>query len=606
MTHTSRHRVVRTAFLAGDAIIWLLMIPFAAWLRYEFDLDDLKWGALLLLAAITVLLQAVFGLVLGLYRGRHDEGSFEEVRLLTLIVVLVGALLTVGTIGLDMGMHAPRSTPVIATPMALIGMFALRYLYRLDRESRTSPNADDGREKTIVYGAGYLGETMIRRMKTDAASTLEPVAILDDSPAKSTRVIRGVRVMGSYKDLESVVAKTGATQVVLAFANPDSDHVRKITDAAAELGLRTRVLPSFDESVLGSAKLTDLRDISIEDLIGRHPVDTEVDSVADYIAGKRVLITGAGGSIGSELCRQVLKYAPAELMMLDRDETLLQMAQLGTVGHGLLHTKDVVLADIRDLESLRAVFQERRPEVVYHAAALKHLPMLEQYPTEAWQTNVLGTLNVLTAAHEVDVERFINVSTDKAANPTSVLGHSKRLAEKLTSHFAESTGRPYVSVRFGNVIGSRGSMLPTFRALIEQGKDLTLTHRDVTRYFMTIPEACQLVVQAGAIGSPGEVMILDMGEPVKILDIAQRMIAMSGKDVDIKITGLREGEKMHEELIGEGETDVRPYHPKISHAHVGSFLPAELDRHAWLEAIGVLSDDHKAHQHGGSHTAETK
>lgn len=605
MTPARRHRVVRTAFLAGDALIWLLVIPFAAWLRYEFSVPSMNWLPLLLLAGGAVLLQAGLGFVLGLYRGRHDEGSFDEVRLLTLIVALTGAVLSVITILLNIAHHVPRSAGVIATPIALIGMFALRYLYRMDRESRMSPTQGDGHERTIVYGAGYLGETMVRRMKTDAASTMEPVALIDDAPAMASRVIRGVRVMGTREDLPAVVEKTGATQLILAFANPDSDQVREISDRAAELGLRTRVLPPFDEVVAGRTKLSDLRDISIEDLIGRHPVDTKVESVADYVAGKCVLITGAGGSIGSELCRQVLKYAPSEVIMLDRDETLLQMAQLGTAGHGLLHTRDVVLADIRDLDSLRAIFQERRPEVVYHAAALKHLPMLEQYPTEAWQTNVLGTLNVLTAANEIGVERFINISTDKAANPTSVLGHSKRLAEKLTSSFAERTGRPYVSVRFGNVIGSRGSMLPTFRALIEQGKDLTLTHPDVTRYFMTIPEACQLVVQAGAIGSPGEVMILDMGEPVKILDIAQRMIDMSGKDIAIKITGLREGEKMHEELIGEGETDVRPYHPKISHAHVGSFAPEDLDRDAWMEAIGVLDEGHQSNQRG-SHAAGVK
>jgi len=577
----------------------LLAVPFAAWLRYEFDLASLNWLPLIGLAFATVLLQAASGWALGLYRGRHHEGSFDEVRLLTLIVVVVGVLATVGAIlFFELGEAVPRSTAMIATPFALVSMFALRYFYRMDREAKEGPDRSWDREKTIVYGAGYLGETLVRRMTTDSASQMKPVALMDDSPAMGSRVIRGVRVLGGFDDLESIVERTGATQLVLAFANPDSDRVREISDRAAELGLSTRILPPLDDLISGKTKLSDLRKISIEDLIGRHPVDTEVDSVADYIAGKRVLITGAGGSIGSELCREVLKYAPLELIMLDRDESLLQSAQLATAGHGLLHTKDVVLVDIRDMDSLRAVFRDRRPEVVYHAAALKHLPMLEQYPTEAWQTNVLGTLNVLTAAEEVDVERFINISTDKAANPTSVLGHSKRLAEKLTSWYAETTSKPFVSVRFGNVIGSRGSMLPTFRTLIEQDKDLTLTHPDVTRYFMTIPEACQLVVQAGAIGSPGEVMILDMGEPVKIIDVARRMIQMSGRDVNIKITGLREGEKMHEELIGEGETDVRPFHPKISHARVGSFAPSELDRDSWLVTIGALERAHPTVQTG--------
>ena len=319
-----------------------------------------------------------------------------------------------------------------------------------------------------------------------------------------------------------------------------------------------------------------MRDIAIEDIIGRHPVDTQVESIAGYLAGKRVLVTGAGGSIGSELCRQIAKFGPAELIMLDRDETGLQQSQLSISGNGLLDTKEVVLADIRDPEALRAIFEDRRPEVVFHAAALKHLPMLEQYPDEAWKTNVLGTQNVLDASKAVGVTTFVNISTDKAANPTSVLGHSKRLAERLTAWTADETGARYLSVRFGNVLGSRGSMLPVFTSLIEAGGPLTITHPDVTRFFMTIPEACHLVVQAGGIGSPSEVLILDMGEPVRILDIAERMIAMSGRDIGIVYTGLREGEKMHEELVGLGESDNRPVHPKISHTTVPALHPSQL------------------------------
>lgn len=262
--------------------------------------------------------------------------------------------------------------------------------------------------------------------------------------------------------------------------------------------------------------------------------------------------------------------------MLDRDETGLQGSQISISGHGLLDTNEVVLADIRDFGTIEEIFLDRRPEIVFHAAALKHLPMLEQYPKEAWQTNVLGTLNVLNAAKAAGVETFVNISTDKAANPTSVLGYSKRLGERLTASFAEETNKAYLSVRFGNVIGSRGSMLPTFAAQIKAGGPVTVTHPDVTRYFMTIPEACALVVQAGAIGSPGEVLILDMGEPIRIMDVAERMIAKSGREIEIVITGLRAGEKMHEELVGTGETDARPVHPKISHTAVEALSMADL------------------------------
>lgn len=271
--------------------------------------------------------------------------------------------------------------------------------------------------------------------------------------------------------------------------------------------------------------------------------------------------------------------------MLDHDETALQEAQIRIRGNGLLDSQDVVLASIRELAVIDKIFSARKPDVVFHAAALKHLPMLEKFPIEAWNTNVLGTYNVVRAAMEHEVETFINVSTDKAANPTSALGHSKRVAEKITAWAAKETGKPYLSVRFGNVIGSRGSMLPTFQSLIESGGPLTVTHPEVTRYFMTIPEACQLVVQAGGIGRAGEVLILDMGEPVKILDIAKRMIAISGKNIEIVYTGLRDGEKLHEELVGANEELDTPFHAQISHATVDFLAPENMDLNVWLERM---------------------
>ncbi|MCT2089346.1 polysaccharide biosynthesis protein [Micrococcus terreus] len=584
MNHRTRTTTARLVFWGLDALSWLVAVVLAVWLRFEFDVPGSSWLGTLGFAALAIVLQSGIGYLIGLYRGRHVYGTFEEVKTVTLVALVVGLVTSLLVLIWGPEWDVPRSVFLIATPVALVGMLAARYLFRLSRERRMAPGGEA--KPTIVYGAGYLGETMIRRMKTDPQSPFRAVALLDDDPHLSNLEIRGTRVMGGFEDLRTVAEQTGATDLVIAIGWADSDLVRRITDAATEAGLSVSVLPLLEEVMQGKTKLTDLRQISIEDLIGRHPVDTEVESIAHYIAGKRVLVTGAGGSIGSELCRQVLKHAPAELIMVDRDETGLQLAQLETVGHGLLHTKDVVLADIREPETMKRVFRERRPQVVYHAAALKHLPMLEQYPEEAWKTNVLGTLNVLEAARDVDVETFINISTDKAANPTSVLGHSKRVAEKLTAWMGEETERPYLSVRFGNVIGSRGSMLPTFRSLIEKGGPLTVTHPDITRYFMTIPEACQLVLQAGAIGSAGEVLILDMGEPVRIMDIAERMIEMSGKDIDIVFTGLREGEKMHEELVGLGEGDERPYHPKISHAMVQTLSPTMMDKQVWLDRCG--------------------
>ncbi|WP_235940669.1 polysaccharide biosynthesis protein [Paramicrobacterium fandaimingii] len=575
-----------------DAGAWTISILSAVVLRYGFDLSQINWLAVFVLLVGVIIFQLLAGWALALYTGRYTYGSFEEVRAVVVATLVVGVVVGVPLLILGGGATIPRSIMGIAVPIALVLMFALRYVKRLYVEHRYRPGADATR--TIIYGAGYLGATMVRRMRTDSASKYLPVALIDDDPRKSNLQHHGVKVMGSIHDLPRVVEKTGAKVLVLCIGRADSELIRRISDASVAAGLTVKVMPLLEDLLEGKTSLNDLRDISIEDLIGRHPVDTEVESIASYLTGKKVLVTGAGGSIGSELCRQISRFDPGELIMLDRDETGLQVAELGIFGHGLLNTEDVVLADIRDAEALNSIFAQRKPDVVFHAAALKHLPMLEQYPDEAWKTNVLGTLNVLRAAKSVGVKTFVNVSTDKAADPTSVLGHSKRVAEKLTAWMAEESGERYLSVRFGNVIGSRGSMLPTFTSLIESGGPVTVTHPDITRYFMTIPEACQLVVQAGGIGDQAEVLILDMGEPVRILDIAQRMIAMSGKNVDIVFTGLREGEKLHEDLIGRHETDSRPRHPKISHAMVPPLLPTSLDhekkREFWTQRKMTFDD----------------
>ncbi|WP_309081067.1 nucleoside-diphosphate sugar epimerase/dehydratase [Zhihengliuella sp.] len=581
--------VIGLAKVLVDVVIWIFAIVVAAWLRFELDVTRMHLVSLVIFALGVAALHVVVAAVFSAIMGRFQYGAFDEARSVGLVTMTVALISTVVLLVVGPEVSVPRSTALIAAPLALVIMGCARFVVRKRLQSRVRPAAQA--ERTLVFGAGYLGETAVRRMVHDAGSNFVPVALLDDDPAKARLILHGVKVVGGLEKLEEVARRTEATNVVIAIGDADADLVRRVSDAAAAVHLHVMVFPPLEEILAGKTKLSDLRDISIEDLIGRTPVDTHVESIAGYLAGKRVLVTGAGGSIGSELCRQILKYAPSELIMLDRDETGLQSAQLGTTGHGLLHTRDVVLADIRDLESLNAIFADRKPDVVFHAAALKHLPMLEQYPDEAWKTNVIGTLNVLRAAEAADVETFVNISTDKAANPTSVLGHSKRVAERLTAWMASATGRPYISVRFGNVIGSRGSMLPTFQTLIEAGGPLTVTHPDVTRYFMTIPEACQLVVQAGGIGRAGEVLILDMGEPVRILDVARRMIDMSGKDIEIVFTGLREGEKLHEELIGFGESDSRPFHPKISHTEVEPLAPARLDIGGWKERMETATAD---------------
>ena len=564
-----------------DAVAWIAALVFAEFLRYDFDSSLVGWRWLAIVCIATALVQLFIGWLVYLYRGRHPYGSFAEVRSLLYAVLLTGAIVGIPVAVFGTIIQVPRSVFIIAIPIAFVLMGGVRYTKRLIVE-RTIKHDVDG-EIALVLGAGYLGSTIVRRMLTDRNSLYVPAGLIDDSPARRNSWFDGIRVLGTRKELAEIALKTNATTLVVAIAKADATLLREITDEATAAGLQVKVLPPLEEILEGKSRLRDLRNISIEDLIGRHPVDTEVESIAGYLKGKRVLVTGAGGSIGSELCRQIHKFSPSELIMLDHDETGLQSTQISIFGHGLLDTPDVVLASIRDEASVLRIFEDRRPEVVFHAAALKHLPMLEQFPDEAWKTNVLGTLSVLKAAKAVGVSTFVNISTDKAANPTSILGHSKRVAEKLTSWAAQTSGQRYLSVRFGNVIGSRGSMLPTFTSLIEAGGPLTITHPDVTRFFMTIPEACQLVVQAGGIGRPAEVLILDMGEPVRILDVAQRMIDMSGRDIAIVYTGLRPGEKLHEELVGLNETDERPVHPKISHTAVSPIAPENLDKARWDE-----------------------
>lgn len=582
------HRVLQ---FAVDAEAWVIALTLAVLFRFDFVADRISWLDLGILAVLAVVFQAGLGWFFALYRGRHQQGAFHEAQTLLGTVLAVAIILLLTNVFLLGPTGLPRSAAVIALPIAFLLMGGSRYLQRLLSERKLKPR--DAAERTLVYGAGQTGAYLIKRMLSEPGSKYLPVGLVDDDPYKRHLRLSNVPVIGRGSNLVELAARTQATAVVLCVARADADFIRDVSDRADKAGLRLMVLPLLSQVLEGGMNLGDLRDVAIEDLIGRHPVDTAVESIAGYIQGKRVLVTGAGGSIGAELCRQLTRFFPSELIMLDRDESGLHGVQMSISGHGLLDSDDVVLADIRDPQALQAIFQHRRPQVVFHAAALKHLPMLEQYPEEAWKTNVLGTLNVLQASRSADVETFINISTDKAANPISVLGHSKRVAEKLTSWAAKTSDATYLSVRFGNVIGSRGSMLPTFIAQIESGGPITVTDPEVTRYFMTIPEACQLVIQAGAIGRPGEVLILDMGHPVKILDIAKRMIAKSGRSVDIVFTGLREGEKLHEELIGVTEHDERPLHPQITHTLVPPLEPQDLDQERWQETTSRSIDANK-------------
>ncbi|MGQ0432411.1 MAG: polysaccharide biosynthesis protein [Microthrixaceae bacterium] len=553
-----------------DSLAWLLLVPGAALLRYDFDVAQMQLQRQSIFIALVLVLQCALGAVEGLYAGRYSFGSFEEVAALTRTVVAVTVVAAVVNQVLLPG-PIPRSVPFIAGGLALIAMCGTRYAWRLTLE-RTSRPTSDTSEPALVFGAGDGGQQLLTSMLRSPESPYLPVALLDDAPAKRQLRLRGIPVAGGRSEIAEAAERFGATVLIIAIPSASARVVRELSAAAAAANLEVRTLPTVGQ-LLGDLSVGDVRPVAMADLLGRHEIDTDLAAIAEYLTGRRVLVTGAGGSIGSELCRQIYRFAPATLIMVDRDESALHGVQLSIHGRALLDGDDLVVADIRDEARVLEVFETHRPEVVFHAAALKHLTLLERHPAEGVKTNVLGTLHVLQAAMATDVGRFVNISTDKAADPTSMLGYTKRIAERLTAWVAAQTDGSFLSVRFGNVLGSRGSVLTSFQAQIDAGGPVTVTDPEVTRYFMTVEEAVQLVIQAGAVGRCGEALVLDMGEPVRIADVAQRLIEESGRRIDIVYTGLRPGEKLHEVLRSAGEADHRPRHPLISHVSVPPLAP---------------------------------
>ncbi|MDP9075303.1 MAG: polysaccharide biosynthesis protein [Actinomycetota bacterium] len=552
--------------------MWVVALYAAAFLRYEFHVPPEKWAHIALLLPVVVLAQIVTGVGFGLYVGRWRYGSFDEVAaLLKALTVTTVSLFTI-----DFLLGSPRMVPLGATLVggfvALALMGGVRYGRRLAAERRKRPSSDAA-ERVVIFGAGEGGVQVVTAMLRDPDSPYIPVAMLDDDLGKRNLRIMGVPVVGTRARIAAAAATYRAEIVLIAIPSADSSVVGALSKLVSEAGLAVKVLPSTRELFDDTVRLDDIRDVTPSDLLGRHEIKTNLESIAGYLTGRKVMVTGAGGSIGSELCRQLHGFAPAELIMVDRDESALHAVKLAIDGRALLDTPDTVLLCIRDRGAVQRMMIERRPHVVFHAAALKHLPMLEQYPGEAVMTNVHGTLNLLEAAAEAGVTRFVNVSTDKAADPISVLGYTKRLSERITSWMADRSDGVYLSVRFGNVLGSRGSVLNSFKSQIVAGGPLTVTHPDVERYFMTVEEAVQLVIQAGAIGRNGEVLVLDMGDPVRIDDVARFLADQAERPVEIVYTGLRKGEKLKEVLLGEGEVDERPLHPLISQARVPPLDP---------------------------------
>jgi FlaA1/EpsC-like NDP-sugar epimerase len=595
MSLGTRVRPLRFAItVAYDVTAWVGATVAATALRYD-DTSTAPWRATVLLGLALAAVYVLVGLAVRLHQGRARTGSLEEMLVVAVVASFSGMVVFAANAS---HLWVARTVPVGATISFIVVAGLGRAVWRAYAEHTLSLGGQSGGStRALIVGAGDAGRDLILSMLRDPQSTWLPVALVDDDRSRRHLRIRGVPVLGDTRSIGTAAERSAADVLVVAIPSASAETISRIAASGRAAGLDVKVLPSTSELLRDDVGIRDIRDINLADVLGRNQVDTDVASIAGYLTGRRVLVTGAGGSIGSELCRQIARFGPSELIMLDRDESALHAVQLSLTGRALLDGNDVVLCDIRDDLALTQVFLTRRPEVVFHAAALKHLPMLEQYPGEALKTNVIGTRNVLTAADLVGVERLVNISTDKAANPSSVLGYSKRVAERLTAAHARRAPGTYLSVRFGNVLGSRGSVLTAFAQQIANGGPVTVTHPEVTRYFMTIEEACQLVVQAGAIGRPGEALVLDMGKPIKILDVAHHLISRHDGSVEIEFTGLREGEKLHEELFGAAEPrDVRPWHPLVSHVPVAPVtadavenLPTRGRRDDMITALAVLS-----------------
>lgn len=442
--------------------------------------------------------------------------------------------------------------------------------------------------RVLIAGAGDSGAIMLREMLSNSGLGYKVVGLVDDDPAKRHYSLYGVPVLGSRHDIPAIVEKHSVDQVIIAMPTASGKDIREIVRICEEAGVHPQTIPGIYELLDGTFSLNQVRNVDIEDLLRREPVVTDIKAVREQLRGKRVLVTGGGGSIGSELCRQIIRSDPAELILLGHGEnSIFEISEelkreLRRPERTKAPTLRTVIADVRFPERMLRLFRELQPEIVFHAAAHKHVPLMEENPAEAITNNVLGTRNLLNAAIATNIERFVMISSDKAVNPTSVMGASKRAAELLVHEAAKRSRKPYVAVRFGNVLGSRGSVVLTFKKQIAAGGPITVTDPEMQRFFMTIPEAVQLVLQSSVLGQGGEVFLLDMGEPVRIVDLARDLIRLSGlqegRDIDIEFTGLRPGEKLFEELFVAGEDYKRTKHEKIFiAANASSFVPTNLD-----------------------------
>ncbi|HEY2825007.1 MAG TPA: nucleoside-diphosphate sugar epimerase/dehydratase [Gemmatimonadales bacterium] len=539
---------------------------------------------------------------LGLYRRYWRYASVEELALIV-IAMVVGGIVALAIQGLVIGPaflgaypSLPRSLPILVAMLTVGFVGASRFSIRLAEHLRRKWQGQGGStgEYVLIIGAGAAGSTMVRELRANPQLGLEPLGFVDDDVTKRGHMIHGVPVLGNRDDIPALAREYGISKVIIAMPTAPGKVIREVRDVCESAKLNTKIMPGFFDIISGRVSVSQLRDVQIEDLLRRKPVQTDQKAVRELVQGSTVLVTGAGGSIGSEICRQVSLLGARELVLVGHGENSIFDAtnELRTLDPEL--TIVPVIADIRDGARMERILRTYRPQAVFHAAAHKHVPLMELNPEEAVTNNVIGTANVVAAAMAANVPRFVLISTDKAVNPSSVMGATKLMAEAIVHAAAASTGAAYVSVRFGNVLGSRGSVVPLFQQQIRAGGPITITHPEMTRYFMTIPEAVQLVLQAAALGQGGETFLLDMGEPVKIVQLARDMVQLSGleldRDIKIIFSGLRPGEKLFEELYGNTENLDRTAHEKIFVLRNGKKPSTQITRIEELREAATVGD----------------
>lgn len=562
----------RTLTLACiDAVALIVAMSFTYFFLYPKELFSLVDTQLLLQSAVLfALLFVSVAFSMKLYRVNWKYASIQEALTLSLSL----ALSSVGLMAYQVivfGQILERIT-ILSFCISLLLLGAIRIALRLLgigqhwRKYALPRRMVKSRKRTLVIGAGRAGRSLVRQLYASPFHELKPVAFVDDDPKNMHFMIQGIEVVGTTDDLETVIEKHRIEAIVLAIPSLSQQRRIELITEAKALCKNVQILPMIEELVTGKVSVNAIRDVSIEDLLGREAVELDISGIRSEIEGRTVLVTGAGGSIGSEICRQIVQFNPTTILLLGHGENSIYLIERELRALQLPINLVPIIADVQDRTRLEQVFETHKPQVVFHAAAHKHVPLMEANPYESVKNNVYGTQNVAEIADLFNVERFVMISTDKAVNPTNVMGSTKRIAEMVVQDLGSRSQTKFAVVRFGNVLGSRGSVIPLFKSQILAGGPVTVTHPEMTRFFMTIPEASRLVIQAGILADGGEVFVLDMGEPVKIVDLAKNMIELSGfteDEMPIVFSGIRPGEKMYEELLKDGEVDPEAIYPKI-------------------------------------------